>query len=255
MVFSYEASKIIVPALKKYLRKKFPYLPDTSVAEADRISYSTKYKKIYRISSVVILTWLFVTPAIWGWVIYQVYSHIYSWLMHGGEMFFPGPWILFILPGVFLTALSAAQCMEWAQRLLCGKEYDTFIDYHNIKEQYDTKKANRFFKNIFIYPFIFCLLPAITTSLITTPKQLSYTTIIDYRSHTYPYSEIKRLICYLNYIDKQGNKTYSPHYKISFTDNTELTSDSYFDEAGPADVFIKILQANGIRIDTVEVDK
>ena len=250
-----EASNAITEALKRHLRKKYPYLPDRSIAVGDWISYSTKYKKIYRISSIVILTWIFASPAMLAWVLYQIYAHLYNWFTPGGEIFFPCEWEVFILPGIFLSAATAAQVMEWAQRLVCGNEYAIFIDYHNSKEQYDTQKANRYFRKIFSYLFIFCLLYVSPTSLIATKTQFSFKYFFDCRSHTYQYNEIKSAICYLNFIDKQGNRIFGPHYEVTFNDNTHFSANWYFGEAKNVVPFIKILKAHGIRIDTVDVDR
>lgn len=249
------ASSAITEALKRYLRKKFPYIPDNSIAVGDWISFSTQYKKWNRITTVVIVAWFFIAPVIWGWILYAIYCKLYGWFTPKGGMFFPCEWAAFVLPGIFVAAFFAAQVMEWTQRLLLKKEYEVFIDYHNIKEQYDSKKANRFFKRIFIYPLMFCLLLSFTTSLTTMQQNLSFRRFYDYRIHTYTYGEISKVSYFLNFVDNQGYKMPNPHYKIKFKDNTEFASNWYFGEAAPAAQFVKILLSRGVPIDTVEIDK
>lgn len=139
-------------------------------------------------------------------------------------------------------------------RKLTGSHYEVYIRYAQMKDGWNWLKWAGIARKTFQFPFIITLVMVMTSRLIAAQNGFMVHGLFDILPHSYPYTEIRKVVYYEGYIDAHYNKFPHPHYRVILVDDKDFNTAGYFGTVENARGFVSVLVAKGIKLDSAEVD-
>lgn len=251
-----ETSIIAGEAVKRYFRKKFPYISTRQYSFVEEQELKHRYRKWKVIIPILLLPYFIGLMILCGFLLLPIYKYYHSLFIVKQDVFFPPTIFGFIMVNGIPFALATIMfVIEGTQKLFMGNDYHEYEDFYNDDQGYDNHKAGLMISKIGLIILLITLPVTFTARIIAKEKTVVIKTLLSIQGREYKYNNIRQIVYYLNSENNNGNVTKNLHYRIFFG-NEDISLNRYFSGAEDAEPFVRLLSGKSrVSVDTAEVDR
>lgn len=238
-----EASGLAASVTRAYLKKKFPYSSLLSETPGQWEATRRRFMPWYVLTMILVIVLMPVLTIASAWLLYHLYFAMAKAFVAPHDLFLPVFWPVFSIPGIFMMCIVIGYPIEWIQKVLLGNHFRAFEDYYNAKQGYDNKKAMVWFMRVCTYPFIFLLIPIVTSGIVARSDHFTVKHIYELYPRSYRYADVAEVICYKNILTKKMELRKDIHFTI-YVKGSAIS----IDEIDNDQALLQVLKQKGITV-------